>query len=77
MLWEADATMKRAMKEIYWGGRGSGGKTHERQRGEKEGGEGAARGGRWGMTAKRYRVSLGGGDENVPQLDGGDGCPTL
>ena len=44
---------------------------------QKDGGQGAAREGRWGMTAKRYRVSLGGGDENVPQLDGGDGCPTL
>lgn len=37
MLWEADANMKRAMQEIYWGGRGRGGNTHERQRGEKEG----------------------------------------
>lgn len=37
-----------------------------------------ARGGEWawGMTANGYRVSFA-GDENVLELDSGDGCTTL
>ena len=33
-------------------------------------------GGKWGVTANAYRVSFG-GEENVLELNIGDGCTTL